>query len=178
MSLRQRENFNEVCPPPSPPARIRHLEFNDVRAGRLVAESIHASLASAAEYLGKALVRSRELLEIAAPQAPFTVSGSHVFKVVVMPIPGRAFDCDIAGVLLRREVTDVALVVPAREKNDEDDDVIVQWFVEQEAAAKQSEQNPVESVQFEEDDEDVMLTLRSGSVLTRSWRGGGTMRQR
>ena len=168
----QERQLDEQCPPPPPPARIRHLEFNDVRAGRLVAESIHASLASAVEYLEKALVRSGELWEMAVREVPLTISGSHARKVTITTIPRRAFDMELAGVLLPRAAADIALVTP----EDEDEDVIVQWFVEQHAAATQAAPTPLEAAPVE--DEDVMLTLRGGSGSTRSWRGGGTMRQR
>lgn len=172
MNVITRERQLDEPAPPPPPARIRHREFNDVRAGRLVAESINASLASAAEYLEKVLVRSREVWEVVIRDVPFTVSAR---QIVITPIPRRAFDADIAGVLLRREVADIALVTP---EDDKEDDAIVQWFVEQHAAATQGERTQVEVAQVEEEDEDVMLTLPGGSGSTRSWRGGGTMRQR
>jgi len=171
--LTQERRPDEQCPPPL--ARIRHLEFNDVRAGRLVAESVHASLASAGEYLEKALVRSRELWEVAVREVPLTISGSHARTVAITIIPRRAFDMELAGVLLPREAADIALVMP---EDDTDDDAIVEWFVEQHAAATQAASTPVEAAHVEDEGEDVMLTLHNGSGSTRSWRGGGTMRQR
>ena len=176
--LTQERQVDEPGPPPIPAARIRHLEFNDVRAGRLVAESLYASIASATVQIERAIVRSRELWEVAVREIPLTVRGTHVRKLAVTAIPRRAFDRELAGVLLPRGAADIALVTP--EDDRDDDDVTVQWFVEQHAAATLDARTKAKTVQIEDEDEDedVMLTLRRGPGSTRSWRGGGTMRQR
>jgi hypothetical protein len=173
MNLATRERqLGEPYLPPGLPARIRHLEFNDVRAGRLMAESIFDS---ATEYLEKALVRSQKVWEVVAREVPFTALRPPVPKVPVMHIRWQPVDIDFADVLLPRRNADVALVMPA---DDEDDDAILEWFVEQHAAATQAAPAQPEVVTDVEDDGEVMLTLRYGSGTTRSWRGGGTMRQR
>jgi hypothetical protein len=173
MNLATRErHLAEPHMPPGLPARIRHLEFNDVRAGRLVAESIFAS---ATECLEKALIRSREVWEVVAREVPFTESRVPMLKVPTMHAPWQPVDIDLADVLLPRGNADMALVMPAY---DDGDDAIVEWFVEQHAAATQAAPGHLEVVTDVEDDGEVMLTLRSGSGSTRSWRGGGTMRQR
>jgi hypothetical protein len=172
MNLAARERqLDEPYLPHGLPARIRHLEFNDVRAGRLMAESIFES---ASEYVEKALVRSREVWEVVCA-VPFTALRPSAPEVPVMHIRWRPVDIDFADVLLPRRNADVALMMPV---DDEDDDAIVEWFVEQHAAATQTVPAQPEVVTDVEDDGEVMLTLRDGSGTTRSWRGGGTMRQR
>jgi hypothetical protein len=174
MNVLTQERHSEEPLYPSPPARIRHLEFNDVRAGRLVAESIHASLASAIEYFEKAVVRSLEFWEVAVREVPFTASGSHLREMIVRPLP-RVYDTDVAAILLPRQTADTAHVTV---EDDQDDDVLVQWFVDQRAAAMRSQGAGREAPVEEAHDDDVMLTLRGTAGSTRSWRGGGTMRQR
>lgn len=172
--LMPEQRVEEPCPPATPSARVRHLEFNDVRAGRLVAESLNATLVSAVEYLERAIIRGMEVWEVVVRDVP-VMSGAHIRRVAIRPLPRRLVDTDLAGILLPRATADIDVVV--NDADDDDDDAIVQWFVEQHTVATQ-EATPLLEVAHKEKDEDVMLTLPNGPGSTRSWRGGGTMRQR
>jgi hypothetical protein len=139
--------------------RLRHLEFDEQRAGRIVAD-LHTSIDSAGNYLTRVLLWSRERCEQ-------MLEGSLTHR-------RHAAYRELAALGQRASAVDTEVV----ETVDEDDG-LVRWFADQEAAAQaavaHAAANPVDA--DESDDEDVMLTL-GGSTLTRSWRGGGTMRQR
>ncbi len=163
--LAQRRETDEHCTA-APAAKMRHLEFNDVRAGRLVAESIYGYIMVASTHMTKVIVVCREVVE-GMPEG-------HVRRRSVVRLRPASVGGGKASLLLERQSADRPLVTP-----EDEDEGLVRWFAEQYAAAEGAAAVPFNDADDEPETEaDAMLTLSSSSRLARSWRGGGTMRHR
>lgn len=175
MNLLTRERqLDEPCPSSAALVKRRRLEFNDVRAGRLVAESINGPLVA---YFAKALMASRQLKgKFVMRDVPFVVPRSLMHKITIAPpIPNRVLDIEVADVLLPSADADITVVTT---DEDSEDDAIVQWFADQRVQAEESFRSDLDRAELPEHGaEEVMLTRRHGSRARQSWRGGGAMRR-
>jgi hypothetical protein len=135
------------------------LDFGEKRAGRAVADLQNVNF-SAGAYLSTAYLWSR-----------------HLWGRVVEGRIGEEtwVDDSAALVVISGSLADMTAVTAY----EDEDDALVAWFVEQNAAAQgalpDERDEPASDIEWRED---VMLSLRNGSRSTRAWRGGGVMRQR
>jgi hypothetical protein len=134
------------------------LDYGEKRAGRAVADLQNVNL-SVGAYLSSAFLWSRMWGLLGERRIGKQTWVEDPYAVVVMS--GSFAD---------------ATAMAAYKDEDEE---LVAWFVEQNAAAEQvGPEEPNEPATDVEWREDVMLSLRNGSRSTRAWRGGGIMRQR
>jgi hypothetical protein len=163
MLTRGQLQLDEKMPATLPTGEM--LEYGDKRAGRAVfdLQNANPALTPFGVDLSLTLLWSRAMW-------------ARVCKhpLVVHHHPYRIWVDDEPSVLVVGDwVADTAPVIA-----EDEDDALVQWFVEQHAAAEQEAGVGASELVADEPSGDVMLTLRNGSRSTRSWRGGGTMRQR
>jgi hypothetical protein len=147
------------APRSSPPVDGMVLDFGEKRAGRAVADLQNVNF-SAGAYLSTAFLWSRPLWG----------------RVLEGRVGNQTWVDDSPAVFVIAGSFADTTVVAAYEDEDE---ALVAWFVEQNAAAEQAARDerdePATDIEWPED---VMLSLRNGSRSTRAWRGGGIMRKR
>jgi hypothetical protein len=146
-------------PRSSAPIEGMVLDFGEKRVGRAVADLQNVNF-SAGAYLSTVYLWSRHLWG----------------RVVEGRIGKETWVDDSAAVVV---ISDSLADMTAVAAYEDDDDALVAWFVEQNAAAEDALQDERDEAATDiEWREDVMLSLRNGSRSTRAWRGGGVMRQR